>query len=99
MVTNDFRKDNIDFMQKAFMIIIQAPGTTGMTAVSVPIDRDKLKANTSAELGESKQQFEQWVKGIETDIKNILNEAWQTGKEEDENYKEKRGDEFPEDMS
>jgi transposase len=94
---NDFRKDNIDFIQKAFIHIVQLCKGLGMCkAGTLIIDSTKLKANASAERSKTKQQYQQWVERIDTDIKNILDEAAQTDAEEDKQYGEKRGDELPE---
>ena len=94
---NDFRKDNIDFIQTAFMHIVQLCKGLGMCkAGTLIIDSTKLKANASAERSKTKQQYQQWVERIDSEIKNILNEAAQTDKKEDQQYGEKRGDELPE---
>jgi len=93
---NDFRKDNIDFIQKAFVHIVQLCKGLGMCkAGTLIIDSTKLKANASAERSKTKQQYQQWVERIDTDIKNILDEAAQTDAGEDKQYGEKRGDELP----
>jgi transposase len=94
---NDFRKDNIDFIQKAFIHVVQLCKGLGMCkAGTLIIDSTKLKANASADRSKTKQQYEQWVERIDTDIKNILDEAAQIDEEEDKQYGEKRGDELPE---
>ncbi len=55
---NDFRKDNIDFIQKAFIHIVQLCKGLGMCkAGTLIIDSTKLKANASAERSKTKQQF------------------------------------------
>jgi transposase len=94
---NDFRKDNIDFIQIAFMHIVQLCKALGMCkAGMLIIDSTKLKANASADRSKTKEQYEQWVERIDADIKNMLNEAEQTDKKEDEHYGQERGDELPE---
>jgi hypothetical protein len=60
------------------------------------IDSTKLKANASAGRSKNKEQYEQWMERIDADIKNVLHEAEQTDKKEDEQYGQKRGDELPE---
>ncbi len=93
---NDFRKDNIDFIQKAFIHVVQLCKGLGMCkAGTLIIDSTKLKANASADRSKTKQQYKQWVERIDTDIKNILDEAVQTDADEDKQYGEKRGDELP----
>lgn len=94
---NDFRKDNIDFIQKAFVHVVHLCKGLGMCkAGMLIIDSTKLKANARADRSKNKEQYEQWVERIDTDIKNILHEAEQTDKREDVQYGEKRGDELPE---
>jgi hypothetical protein len=96
---NDFRKDNIDFIQKAFVHIVQLCKALGMCKAGVLIiDSTKLKANASADRSKTKEQYEQWVERIDADIKNMLNEAEQTDKKEDEHYGQERGDELPKDL-
>ena len=94
---NDFRKDNIDFIQKAFVHIVQLCKGLGMCkAGMLIIDSTKLKANASADRSKNKEQYEQWIERIDTDIKNMLDEAEQTDKKEDDQYGQNRGDELPE---
>jgi transposase len=94
---NDFRKDHIDFIQQAFVHIVQLCKGLGMCkAGMLIIDSTKLKANASAGRSKNKEQYEQWMERIDADIKNVLHEAEQTDKKEDEQYGQKRGDELPE---
>ena len=94
---NDFRKDNIDFIQKAFVHIVHLCKGVGMCkAGTLILDSTKLKANASADRSKNKEQYEQWIDRIDSDIKNMLDEADQTDKKEDEQYGDKRGDELPE---
>lgn len=94
---NDFRKDNIDFIQRAFIHIVQLCKGLGMSkAGTLIIDSTKLKANASGDRSKNKEQYEQWLKRIDTDIKQMLEEAGQTDALEDQQYGDKRGDELPE---
>jgi transposase len=94
---NDFRKSNIDFIEKAFVHIVKLCKELGMCkAGMLIIDSTKLKANACAERSKNKAEYQQWLEHINADIKNILDEAEQTDKKEDEQYAEKRGDELPE---
>ena len=94
---NDFRKDNIDFIKKAFVHVVQLCKALGMCKAGMLIlDSTKLKANASADLSKNKEQYEQWIEKIDNDIKTIMDEAEQTDKEEDEQYGQRRGDELPE---
>lgn len=94
---NDFRKDNIEFIQTAFVHIVQLCKGLGMCkAGKLIIDSTKLKANASADRSKNKEQYEQWVERIDADIKNMLAEAAQTDQLEDKQYGDNRGDELPE---
>src|SRR5450432_2431240 len=94
---NDFRKDNIDFIQKAFVHIVQLCKSLGMCkAGMLIIDSTKLKANANAKHSKTKEQYEQWVERIDSDIKNMLEDAARTDQREDEEHGDRRGDELPE---
>jgi transposase len=94
---NDFRKDNIAFIQKSFVHIVQLCKGLGMCkAGCIILDGTKLKANASAGRSKNKEQYEQWLERIDTDIKNILDEAAKTDEQEDKTYGDNRGDELPE---
>jgi transposase len=94
---NDFRKDNIEFVQTAFIHIVQLCKELGMCkAGSLIIDSTKLKANASADKSKTREQYEQWIERIESDVKQLLQEAEKTDANEDEKYGNKRGDELPE---
>ena len=94
---NDFRKDNIAFIQTAFVHIVQLCKGLGMCkAGTLIIDSTKLKANASADRSKNKEQYQQWLQRIDGDIKNILDEAEQIDQQEDKQYGDNRGDELPE---
>jgi len=63
------------------------------------IDSTKLKANANADRSKNKEQYEQWLERIDTDIKSILEQAAQTDEAEDKQYGEKRGDELPDELT
>lgn len=93
---NDFRKDNLDFIQTAFVQIVQLCKGLGMCkAGTLIIDSTKLKANASADRTRNRQQYEEWLERINADITNMLEEADDTDKSEDQKYGDKRGDELP----
>lgn len=96
---NDFRKDNIDFVQTAFMHIVQLCKGLGMCkAGMLIIDSTKLKANANGDNSKNKEQYEQWLGRIDSDIKNILEQAGQTDELEDKQYGDNRGDELPKEL-
>ena len=94
---NDFRKDNISFIHKAFIHIVQTCKGLGMCkAGTLILDGTKLKANASAGRSKNKEQYDQWMERIDGDIKNMLDEAARIDEQEDQEYGDKRGDELPE---
>jgi transposase len=96
---NDFRKDNIEFVQTAFVHIVQLCKALGMCKAGLLIiDSTKLKANASADKSKTREQYEQWLERIESDVKGMLQEAEQTDSDEDEQYDNNRGDELPEEL-
>ena len=96
---NDFRKDNIEFIQTAFIHIVQLCKELGMCKAGLLIiDSTKLKANASADKSKTREQYEQWLERIESDVKGMLQEAEQTDSNEDKQYGDNRGDELPEEL-
>jgi len=96
---NDFRKDNIEFVQTAFVHIVQLCKALGMCKAGLLIiDSTKLKANASADKSKTREQYMQWLERIESDVKGMLQEAEQTDSNEDEQYGNNRGDELPEEL-
>ncbi len=96
---NDFRKDNTEFIQTAFVQVVQICKGLGLAkAGTLIIDSTKLKANACADRSKNKEQYQHWLERINGDIKNILDEARQTDHKEDEQYGDNRGDELPKDL-
>lgn len=97
---NDFRKDNVDFIQPAFVHIVQLCKGLGMCkAGTLIIDSTKLKANANGDRSKNKEQYEQWLEHIDSDIKSMLEEAGQTDELEDRQYGDNRGDELPKELN
>jgi len=96
---NDFRKDNIEFVQTAFVHIVQLCKALGMCKAGLLIiDSTKLKANASADKSKTREQYQQWLEKIEADVKELLQEAERTDSNEDAQYGNNRGDELPEEL-
>jgi transposase len=96
---NDFRKDNTEFIQTAFVHIVQICKGLGLAkAGTLIIDSTKLKAHACADRSKNKEQYQQWLERIDGDIKNILDEAAQADQKEDEQYGDNRGDEPPKEL-
>jgi transposase len=93
---NDFRKDNIDFIDTAFVHVVKLCKELGMGKAGVLIiDGTKLKANANAGNTKTKEQYDEMLEKI---AKDILREAAETDAREDEQYGDKRGDELPEEL-
>ncbi|MEO6134698.1 MAG: transposase [Ginsengibacter sp.] len=89
---NDFRKNNIPFIQKAFLHIAQICRELGMCKAGMRIlDGSKLKANANASITKTKQQYEQWLKKIDEEIKIILDHAAKEDRDEDQHYGTTKG--------
>jgi transposase len=96
---NDFRKDNIEFVKTAFVHIVELCKALGMCKAGILIiDSTKLKANASADKSKTKEQYNQWLERIESEVKDILQEAEQTDLKEDAEHGNHRGDELPEEL-
>lgn len=96
---NDFRKNNLAFVHQSFIHIVQLCKGLGMAKAGMLIlDGTKLKANASAGRSKNKEQYEQWVERIDTEIKDILDEAASTDEQEDQLYGTERGDELPQEL-
>jgi hypothetical protein len=63
------------------------------------IDSTKVRANASSRRSKTKEQYEQWLSSVENQTKEILAQADDADKEEDEKYGDKRGDELPEEIN
>src|SRR5271165_6461637 len=94
---NDFRKDNIGQVEKLFIEVVKVCSAMQMIKMgTLVIDSTKLRANASHRRTKTKEQYEQWLSSIENQTKEILAQADDADKEEDEKYGDKRGDELPE---
>jgi transposase len=93
---NDFRKDNIAFVQTSFVHIVRLCKELGMCKLgSLTIDGTKLKANANSDHSKTKNQYSNWLQSIHTDIESLLKEAERIDQHEDKLYGKKRGDEIP----
>src|SRR3954463_16784633 len=96
---NDFRKDNIEFVEQLFIEVIKLCTKMKMVTIgTLVIDSTKLRANASHRRTKTKEQYEQWLSNIEKQVKEIMTQADVTDKEEDEKYGDNRGDEIPKEI-
>jgi len=97
---NDFRKDNIGQVEKLFIEVVKLCSAMQMIKMgTLVIDSTKLRANASHRRTKTKEQYEQWLSSIESQTKEILNQADGADKEEEEKYGDKRGDELPDEIN
>jgi transposase len=97
---NDFRKDNVGVVERLFVEVIKLCQALNMVNMgTLIIDSTKLKANASSRRTKSKEQYGQWLAGIEQKVKDVLQQADAADHEEDEKYGETRGDELPNEIN
>ena len=76
MYRPDFRKNNLAFIQVAFVQIIQLCKELGMCKVgTLTIDGTKLKANANSDHSKTKLQYENWLHTVNSDIESLLKEV------------------------
>ncbi len=97
---NDFRKNNVDIIQQLFIEVLKLCQAMNMVDIgTLVIDSTKLRANASIRLSKTKGQYEQWLKDIEQQVKEVIEQAEATDKEEDRKYGDNRGDELPKEIN
>ena len=97
---NDFRKNNVEAVEQLFVEVVKLCGAMNIVNIgTLVIDSTKLRANASNRRTKTKEQYEQWLTGIEQQVKEVMQQADITDKEEDEKYGENRGDELPKEIN
>lgn len=98
---NDFRKDNLEIVNKYFVDIVRMCQKLGMVKVgAIFIDGSKLRANAASRRTKDKAGYEKWLGEIKQQIDDILKEADKIDRKEDKEYGvNKRGDELPKELS
>jgi len=82
---SDFRKDNIEWINKCFIEILMMFRLLGYKNVGkVYIDGTKVKANASADRTRDKKGYVKWLGIIKEEVDEILKEVEKIDKEEDE---------------
>lgn len=97
---NDFRKNNLEEIKAYFVEIIKIAQKMGFAQINkIAIDGSKIRANASSKKSKDKKGYDEWLKDVEKEIADILQEADDIDAYEDELYgKDKRGDELPEEL-
>jgi transposase len=97
---NDFRKNNVELVERLFVEVVKLCQALNMVNIgTLIIDSTKLRANASSRRTKTKEQYEQWLAGIEQKVKEVLLQADDTDKEEDEKYGDDRPDELPNEIN
>ncbi len=97
---NDFRKDNVAAIEELFKQIIKLCSALDLVNIgTLVIDSTKLRANANNRRTKTKEQYEQWLAGIEQQVREVMRQADATDKEEDEKYGNNRGDELPKEIN
>ena len=91
---SDFRKNNLEELEKYFVEMVRIFNTLGFTQVGkIYIDGTKVKGNASAKRTKDKKGFEKWLQTIEEEISKLMKEAASIDAEEDERCKGREADE------
>lgn len=97
---NDFRKNNIKDLSQYFVDIVRMCKELGLVTIGqINIDSTKMKANAANRRTKDRDGYQHWLKKVNNKIDEILKEADNVDKEEDEMYGDRRGDELPEDIN
>ena len=97
---NDFRKDNVEVIEELFKQVIKLCSAMNMINIgTLVIDSTKLRANANNRGTKTKEQYEQWLTGIEQQVREVMEQADATDKVEDEKYGNNRGDELPKEIN
>lgn len=92
---NDFRKDNIDFFNKAFLDVLHISSELGLAQIgTLAIDGTKIRANAASSRTKDKEGFEKWKANIEKTIQTLHEKADKINAEEDERFGNTRGDQL-----
>lgn len=97
---NDFRKENIHFIKDAFIQVVRLSQSLGMAKVgTITMDGTKLKANANKSNSKTKKGYHKWLKKVESEIDQILEEASEIDDNEDDEYgHDNRGDQIPKEL-
>ena len=82
---NDFRKDNLCELENYFVEILRIFDKLELSKVGkIYIDGVKIKANASSKRTKNIEGFEKWLKRLESEVSEILEEAAELDRLEDE---------------
>lgn len=85
---SDFRKDNLEEIEKYFVEIVRIFSKLGVTEVGkIYIDGTKIKGNASAKRTKDAAGYEKWLADIREEITELLKEAQATDEREDASCK------------
>ncbi|MFQ5965189.1 MAG: transposase, partial [Candidatus Scalinduaceae bacterium] len=85
---SDFRKNNLEEIERYFVEIVRIFNKLGFARVGkIYIDGAKIKGNASAKRTKDQAGFEKWLSNIREEITDLMKEVEAIDKEEDERYK------------
>ena len=98
-VLSDFRKDNFEFFKECFNQSVLLGMLMGLPSLGhVSLDGSRFKANTSKHKAMSHARLTAKEKELLEEIEALVARAHRCDEEEDERYKDKSGDEIPEEL-
>src|SRR5258708_10521567 len=97
---SDFRKLHLKALEEMFQQMLRLTLETGtMKLGRVALDGSKVKANASKHKAMSYGRMDETEKRLREEVRKLLSQAEATDKEEDKRYgRDRRGDEFPEEL-
>lgn len=95
-----FRKSNLEKLNYLFsQVILLAKGLKMIRLGLIALDGTKVRANVSVETFREKQDWENELKQIQSEVSKILSEAEEADLADDKRYgADKRGDEIPKEL-
>jgi len=99
-VLSDFRKDHADFFHDCFKQTVRLAMELGLASLGhISLDGSKFKANSSKHKAMSYGHLKEQESKLNEEIKGLLKQAAHCAEEEDQHYKDKTGDEIPEELT
>ena len=97
----DFRRNHLQEFVELFKQVVRIAKSSGLIKLGrVAIDGTKMKANASRHKAMSYDRMKQEEKKLESEIAELLRQAEQTDRKEDQEYgSDNRGDEVPDELS
>ncbi|MBN2076163.1 MAG: IS1182 family transposase [Dehalococcoidales bacterium] len=97
---NDFRKNNLEEIEKYFIDIVKLCKEIGLIKLgAIAIDGSKMKANAATRKTKDRDGYEKWHERVSQQMHEMLEDGIRIDEEEDELFgEENTGDELPEEL-